>query len=79
MHDTQANTLDQEERIDILGEEQTKDEYDLMNSDNIDAVKAIGGNRQSTGESMYYLSIHKAGLELVDKDKIHKIIQEASK
>ena len=50
-----------------------------MNSDNIDAVKAIGGNRQSTGESMYYLSIHKAGLELVDKDKIHKIIQEASK
>ena len=28
---------------------------------------------------MYYLSIHKAGLETVDKDKIHNIIKEASK
>ena len=44
-----------------------------------DIVKFHGGKKASNAESTFYLSVHKAGLETVDKDKIHAIIQEASK
>lgn len=40
----------------------------------------MGGTKALTkSESLYYLSVHKAGLESVDKDKVHAIIQEASR
>lgn len=45
-----------------------------------EVVKFSGGSKtQAKPESMYYLSIHKAGLESVDKEKLHQVITEASK
>ena len=50
-----------------------------MQGDQQEVVKFLGGTKAAKAESLYYLSIHKAGLESVDKDKVHAIIQEASK
>lgn len=44
-----------------------------------EVVKFLGGSKAARPESHYYLSIHKAGLESVDKERVHAIIQEASK
>ncbi len=48
-------------------------------NENESIVQFHGGSKAKTAESTYYLSVHKAGLEKVDKDKIHAIITEASK
>ncbi|CDW79370.1 dna polymerase iv kappa [Stylonychia lemnae] len=85
INDTQMNQVN-DDRIDIIAEEaneqlmQKKYGQAAIIKNPVQKITLPPDSGKKAGpESMYYLSIHKAGLEEVDKDMIHKVIQEASK
>ena len=82
--DTQANEYP-DDRIDIIAEEVDeetfKKKYGHLKLDKKPESKHVIGFKDTAndGYDSYYLSTSKAGLESIDKEKIHQIILDASK
>eukprot|EP00347_Sterkiella_histriomuscorum_P000041 403377409 len=93
MSTNQDNNGYEDDRIDIVAEDfenetmQRKfgsniqrDSEELSNDNQcIMANKVSHSDKNEDPEAQYYLSVHKAGMGKVDKERVHKIIQESSK